>query len=712
MNLSWKTFWSVLGCSVTSGFGVLPAVFDLPAPAAIVGAAGAAVAAVSAAKREINQNELFVRMQLDTRDQMVRWIATAAGGHVAWVTGFQLAPALWPAWIGALGTLSVLQYWIARWVEHDQARRERRQVNAALQQQADRAVTSGDEAPRQDASSLKTQRQLETALELAELDHLEFVRWEPVDDRGLRMWVAKPPAANMPKKRAAAQVASQDTEEQFATAMSRVVQQPLESRWIQISKEDTAGLYRFVVMNQDVLSEVIPYEEDLSEPLTLTSIEQPAIQGYTLDGEPRFMRLDQHGQNIGLSGSGKSATTQCNLCHITRCADALSWVCGTEKLYDLVSHWIEPYDGSSFPIPIDWIMYGPADTAEMLAAAMRVIRRRQGVRKGQRKAWKKIVITLDEASFALDPKLRSARAKFEGVTYTATDLVAMILKAGKSAGVFIHLATQRGTQDHFGDKGGDVVSGFTWSNTFRSNDPQEVGRNTGDYQIPTPRKTGELVHYTEDGTTRLKAPYPQEDDASKAQLHEGITLSEIAWSRRNVEQVLDDESAEAAGSRYLNRHRYMNADLIEYLTGQRPEEEGTADALESDAKQAANQVLANLLGEVGKLPAGAGSAGGDDAGLPENAGPAEVDDEPPEAAGQSVRQRVATICRDFGGRLSKADIAERLRADGGSSVSGGVLANALTKMVDADELHRPEEGVYLHPLAFAGEWVELVTASE
>lgn len=694
--MQWKTFWSVIGCSVTSGFGVLPACFDLPLPVTIASAAGAAVCAVYGASKAIHGSEMFLELKLDAKDQMVRWVAVAAGGHVAWVTGFQLHPNLWWAWIAGLAGLGVAQYWGARWHEYEQRRRA--VVAPVVAQQV--------AAQEEHENSSKIQRQIKATLRLSDLDHLELIRWEWIDDRGVVFWVRKPPAAEMPKKKAAKELATPDTEDIVANSMSRVVGEDLESRWVSIRRENTASVYKIAVMNQDVMAQVIPYHEDLTEPLRLTSITEPAIQGFTLDGEPRSLLLSGHGQNIGQSGSGKSAMTQANLAHITRCSDAVSWICGTEKLYDLVSHWVEPFEGTRYSIPIDWIAYGPADTAEMLAAAMRIVRQRQRTRKGQRKDWKRIVITLDEASFALHPKLAGkARAKFEGSSYTATDLVAMILKAGRSAGVFMHLATQRGTQDNFGDQGGDITTAFTWSNTFQTNDPGEVGRNTGDYQIPRPDHVGEAVHKPPEGQPeRIKVPYAQEDDRSKAALHNGLTLTQIAWSRRGLDRELDMADQQAAGSAYLRRHQYADADLFEYLTGERPEAVSGGQSLESESKQAADAELRNLLGGVfGQAPE-----------LPSPAAP--VDAEAPAAepveVKRTARARVAAIVAEFDGRLSKPDIVERLKRDGGKPVSAGVLANALTEMVKAGELIRPDDGMYVAPGVEPDGSDELVTVGD
>ncbi|MGC4815826.1 hypothetical protein ACLQ29_35495, partial [Micromonospora sp. DT228] len=98
-----------------------------------------------------------------------------------------------------------------------------------------------------------------------------------------------------------------------------------------------------------------------------------------------------------------------------------------------------------------------------------------------RHGFKKILFYIDEASFALNTKVK---AYYDGVEVTAGDMYAECTQAVASAGIYLIAATQRGVHHAFGDKGGDASANIGREIVLMSGDEQEAGRVTGNYKLP------------------------------------------------------------------------------------------------------------------------------------------------------------------------------------------------------------------------------------
>jgi hypothetical protein len=404
--------------------------------------------------------------------------------------------------------------------------------------------------------------------------------------------------------------------------------------------------------------------------------------GYQIDGKPYRMRLDQHGADVGQSRSGKSSLINVKFAHTTRCADAVQWVCGVEKLYDLVGPWIEPFLGTDEPLPFDWIAAGPQDTAEMLAAGMRIARWRQQQPTWKRQNWKKIIIQLDEASFALI--LRQYFAVYEGQKIDPGKLAEMVVKGAGSGGVHLHLASQRGTHGNWGDQGGDINANLAWQTVFRSKDPAEIGRATGDYKLPMPRHKGE--YWLEPGTgdlpIKLKAPYIQETDPQRDKLHNGATVSDVAWSRRSFHVELDADSQRAAGAVYGRRHRRAGNDLLAYLTAQRHVTPPTVQDAFGEAKDQVEAEVVAMMNAADWATSPAGLV------TPEAGGGVAT------MTGRKTRtERIVEIVQASTTPMAKKDIMAALREQGDEADQA--VTNALGKLVKDGVLARPERSEYI-----------------
>jgi hypothetical protein len=465
--------------------------------------------------------------------------------------------------------------------------------------------------------------------------------------------------------------------EPIAIGMSESLKKPLASDWVTITKQPEAGTYSIAVLFEDVMAEVRPYI-DTPE---WTSITTPALVGFQIDGEPYRMRLDQHGSGVGMSRWGKSSLIHVKWAHTTLCADARQMVCGVEKLYDLVGPWIEPFLGTDLPLPFD-IAAGPQDTAEMLAAGMRIARWRQSQPHHARKGFKKIIIDLDEASFAL--VIRNVFAEYEGMKKGLSELAEMIVKGAGSGGVHFHLSAQRSTNNNLGDMGGDINANLSWRAVFRSKDEAEVGRATGDYQLPMPRHKGEywLEPGNGDPVLKLKAPYIQETDPQRDKLHNGATISDVAWARRNFHTELDEGSARAAGPWYANRHTRATDALVAYLTGNYEATPAQGSAHDEAMAQVEAEVQAMMRGtEWGTSSTGLVT--------PAPGGVATM------VGRQTRAERIVTIVGGSTTPMSPADIMAALKTQGDTTASEATVTNALVKLVQDGALNRPARGEYI-----------------
>lgn len=674
MHISRKAFTVALGASTALTLAVSGWIMHAPVWLVTVAAGVLAAGTVAVTSRVVHGSPTFASIRLQARASIVRWIAAASAVHVAWVFGFEIRPDLWLEWVAGLGAFGALEYGVAHGQQY---------LMTALVPLPARA-----ERVRRDQAQVSTDPSevFAAALDRAGYGYATVVEWSEFGP-GVQFVVRIPSRMALvsdDKKSAVKKLADTgESAEAIAIGLSEVLGTPMMTDWVHVTKMREAGHYTVTVVTQDVLARVIAYVDDP----TPASITEPVTIGKSIDGTPARLNLAQHGQVIGKSRSGKSSLIHVGLAHVTRCVDAEVWICGTEKLYDLVASWLHPYEGTDLKPPIDWIAYGLGDVLEMLVAAMRVARHRQRVPLSKRQNWKKIIVVLDEASFALGN--RSQKIGYDRVLRTAAELAAMVTKGAGSAGVHLILASQRGTNDEFGDQGGHVKANMGWSAVFQTQDPSELGRILGDWKLPTPRHKGAYWANLGEGTPlQLKAPYIQENDPARPRLHDGATLADISWARRDLvkNEPLDAGSREAAGAAYANRHRRADA-LIAYLTGETPQPAGAGTSERELGYQKAKAELDALFGATPALEAAAPN-------------PAPITDQeamtatavldPPATRKDRIVQIVSSA-----GQATTGQILDALREDAGGEINETSVMNTLRGLVTDGVLTRPDKGRYI-----------------
>lgn len=583
MTIEWKAFWSAAGAVLALALAAIALTGMLWTPLAIIIAAVGVLAAFALGHVVTVASEMW-RDAEDWQQNRV-WIGTtaAAAAYASWTITAVLLPVSWqPMTIMAvaLGLLSVSIYWCARAVEW--------RLHAAPAPQP-----RVEDDP--DALLGDREKVLRAALRQAGLGFVRVLPGtEPLrSNAGRQFRVRTQSKAKVDKgDRGSAQIELTPRHmEALAIALSEITGRDVESGWVRLRKERTAGTYSITVTNRDLMAEVIEYVDDP----TSTSITEPAIVGIEIDGREYRERLDQHGRAIGSSTSGKSSKLHLELAHVTRCHDAVAWVGGVQKLYDLVGPWLEPYHGTALRPPLDWVAHGQTDTLSMMAAAMSIARWRQRQPMARRR-WRKIILYLDEFSFVAQSRQKIA---FQGEWVDASWLASAMLRGAASGDVHVRPATQRSTVDHFGDRGGDVIANIATNSAFRSKDWAEIGRLTNDYKLPVPNWPGEYYLLSEGDPIHLKAPYIQTTDPSKPRLHDGATIADVSWARRHLvgPGLTEVEGLAAAGPAYAARHQVVDDRMMAYLTDSADAEDTEPDHGETyDAVQAQLAAIATDAG--------------------------------------------------------------------------------------------------------------------
>lgn len=726
MTVSWKAFWAVFGAVLTGTWAGLAALIGIPAWATIPVFAAVAWLFSVVANRVVHGSRMFHQVSHRSKRHIVHLLTGAAAAHTLWVVVFALRPTLWPVWLLVLAGVGAVEYLLAHGQQYLLTQLK---PVAPSQEVVQRRAAAAQRAAQREAD--KTRQMFETALVDARLGWVKVKSWKSVGvekpgDKpyGAEFLLQVPSAravAQTDKGAAASAALGPQHAEPLAIALANVLSDAsiaqgggeveLHSDWVTFTKLPQAGAYSVTVVNEDVMDRTFAYVDDQD----WTTMATPAVFGKEMNGRIFKQPLAGHSRAIGGSRWGKSSQFHVEVAHCTK-ADAVVWVGGVEKLYDLVAGWIESYRGKGMRPPIDWIANGQLDTLRMVVAAMNVARWRQRQPMHKRVGWPYLIVFLDEVSFFADN--RRVTIKYQGQDVNAGQILATCMKGAASANVLFKMASQRSTNDQFGDKGGEVNTNWMYSSVFHSADEAEVGRVMGNayYKLENPAHRGECwlrSAETQGQPRRMKVPYIQSVDPTQPLLHSGPTLADVAWARRLFERELDAGSQRAAGEHYERRHTMVDDEMMRYLTGDYVDlselgEDEDAGGMTNAAQAGydfARASIEAMYAAQGALPSGgpatdSDGAEGSGAGVAVAAPPAERE---PAAAHRvldfnqhrSLADRVAAIIRQAEGPVTKEAITTALTDAGVDLGDGQVLTNALTAGVKAGAFTRKERGIYV-----------------
>lgn len=568
-RVSQKAAYTTIGalCSMALGYALANVGFVLAnvgfVLVVILGLAAEVALFTAAAHFFVHRSAQFHAFKLRQKANIIAWFSAAAFANTIFQAFWVVTDELWYVWVFFISVLALVEYVIAKTIQwalkNPKEQHKEPHINWQVRLERRAAAQAQSNRPPEETKFLK-------GLDGADLGWLRLLRWTPVGNPsfGVKYTVQSPSKKSLQEASAgktAGHAIGPAQAEDIAIAMIEILNIELESDWVSVQKEPGAGVYSITINTEDIFDRLNVYR-DSAEP---ASIYDPCEVGLGTDGLPYTLLLAQHGNAVGRTESGKSSLINVILAYLTRCTDTAVWVCGTHKLVETLGPWIKPYQKTKIRPPFDWIAFGAQDTAEMLAAAMRVSDWRQSRHPDDphRESWKAIVVLLDEASFALN--IKKVFAKYQGEYKTPAELAASIIKATASANIYILLASQRGTNDNWGSDGGDINANMGYTAAFSSRDLQEIGRQMGDYQLSTPRHKGEywLNPGNGDLPVRLKADYVREyNPAKKAdsllRKHEldpadFASEADISWARRDLDHALDAGSQRTAGAPYAER---------------------------------------------------------------------------------------------------------------------------------------------------------------
>ncbi|MBW4700345.1 hypothetical protein [Micromonospora sp. RL09-050-HVF-A] len=724
VGIQWKTFWAVVAPFISAVWVAVWLVTG--SPVWIAGLATALLAATAAfgARLLVRISPMFARLSVAAKSRVVGWLVAAVTVYAAWSTLAVSVPDLWPVWALVLPALGGSTWVMARAHEY-----LLRYAPPPARPAAAVALTTGGHAqlalaaedlsgPRDGEPHLAWLLRLavrRAGLEWLRISNPQMVgpadapfgarveAWAPIELR--RVVNGKVRVEQAPRL-------DDHDARRIALALRDITRRDIAPDWVNIGEDpNRVGVYTIQANTEDVMKRIRPYKERAEDLVDAAGrprwrrIAEPCNALWGMDGMPIGVDVARHAWILGATTGGKSAYIHREWADVTRCEDALIWVAGTRKLYDLVGPWLEPYLGQDVRPPLDWVRADAEGVLQMLIAAMEIARWRQDQPFSARHGFKKILFYIDEGSFALNTKVK---AYYDGAEVTAGDMYAECTQAVASAGIYLVVATQRGVHHAFGDKGGDASANIGREIVLMSGDEQEAGRVTGNYKLPPLRHRGECYARLGDSDpVRAKIEYVQTSDPSKPVLHDGPRVDEISWNRRYHQRDLDAGSAQAAGTAYAGRHQLVTDDYLADLRGARTRSGAKTQAStpERDADQAMASAVASIFSRLGGKPATAPPA------------PAAVEApaaeavEPTPMAGYRTRAdrveaAVRQIWRTSSAPASPRDILAALHEGGDTAATPQLVSNALTQLGQQVRVVRPQNpdgrpatGQYLPPEA-------------
>lgn len=722
-GIQWKTFWAVVAPFISAVWVAVWLVTG--SPVWIAGLATALMAAVAAygARLLVRISPMFSRLSAPARSRVVGWLVAAVTVYAAWSTLAVSVPDLWPVWALLLPALGGATWVMARTHEY-----LLRYAPPATPPAAAALTTGGHAQLALAAEDLTGPREgephlawlLRLAIRRAGLEWLRISNpqmvgpaerpfgarveaWAPIELR--RIHNGKVRIEQAPRL-------DDHDARRIALALRDITRRDIAPDWVSINEDPgRVGVYTIQANTEDVMQRVRPYKEGIEDLVDGSGrpiwrrITEPSYALWGMDGMPIGVDVARHAWILGATTGGKSAYIHREWADVTRSSDAVVWVAGTRKLYDLVGPWLEPYLGTDVRPPLDWVRADAEGVLQMLIAVMEIARWRQDQPFSARHGFVKILVYIDEASFALSTKVK---AHYDGAEVTAGDMYAECTQAVASAGIYLVAATQRGVHHAFGDKGGDASANIGREIVLMSGDEQEAGRVTGDYKLPPLRHRGECYARLGDGEpVRAKIEYVQTTDPSKPVLHDGPKVDEVSWNRRYHQRELDAGSAQAAGRVYAGRHQYVTDDYLADLRGARARGGAKAQAStpERDGEQAMASAISSIFSRLGGRPITPAPA-------PAAAEvPAVEPVEPTPLAGYRTRAdrveaAVRLIWRTTSTPATREDILAALHNAGDTSATSQLVSNALTQLGQQRRVARPQTpdgrpatGQYLPPEA-------------
>lgn len=675
------------------------------------------------------------------RGSISRWIFVGGLPYVAWVVVVAVGVD-WKGWIGLLVGLPLISWlvWVAatgvqvlRLSGYDGTGRKatlRARWKAWRSRRLPAVVPTATQVLADESMMLKRARQMmKEVLELTG-DYAYLVVEQP--------YKASPHCLVVPVRvpsRVAAQLAQQEADERngvtsssksvatfgpssattVAIALSEKTSTPIPTGWVTVEPTGYEGVFKIIVMSRDVMADVHVWYDD---PTPTTSYE-PTLVSYFRDGTENRMDLTGNGLIAAMSQAGKTNILMLLLLFYLLCTDAVVWVGGVRKQFETYWPLIAKYMGTKYRMPLDLLVTGQNDTAQLVLAALNLVDYRNGLK--DKSGLKRVKIFIDEYTDVAENK--KVLFFYKKVWMDVPTGVRMLNRVGKSVYVEAVLATHRDTNSTLGTEGGDLKSGMDWTICLRTNELASIHRLFGDYSLERLVHPGE-VYAARTGVRprRSKAPYVQEVGKPNAPKTNGPTVTEAGWARRHLvaERQLTPAEQQACGEFYLNRHTHVTPELEEYLRYGPIETAEEAPAEQSHEALSAGPASVSITGgpdaaaEAGRRRAEELIARQEAEWAAAEAAQAQQPTTTPSTPDTPVvvssldnarhrKGRPAAILRLLAeGPMTVATLIERMRAEGDATANRPLIYNALSKLRDEKLIESEEvDGEVIHQLVGA-----------
>lgn len=384
-------------------------------------------------------------------------------------------------------------------------------------------------------------------------------------------------------------------DENLAIAAEEELRLDLDTRWVRIQGTNRPGRVRVTIALEDIFAKPLPYElvESMAEP------GEPYKLGPQIHGEPAVLNVRQHGLVCGQTQSGKTGLVNVLLAEHTR-RRCRVFVCGVEKIYDLVGQWFDVHLGTDNDLPFVAVV-GIDDTLQLLAEVYYEARRRQNLPHHERAALEPWHIYIEEAPATLNNNERVI--EIEGRKYNASALVAHLKRTITGVMMYLTELAQEFDNAMFGDAAASIKGNSGYRILMRSQSGDERSRAFGKGSADLP----DLVHpgefYIKDNAPAYaaKSQYINEMHANKQRLHDGVDIATVSLSRSQL------VAARTAGTAPLSPWMAalptrMTTEYRNYLQGHRALPVGASaqrTAIEAvDADTLIDQAIADLESEL------------------------------------------------------------------------------------------------------------------
>lgn len=383
-------------------------------------------------------------------------------------------------------------------------------------------------------------------------------------------------------------------EEKLAIAAEEELGIDLETNWVRIQSTKRPGRVLVTIALEDIMAKALPYELVT----TLAAPDEPMKLGSQIHGDPATIEFGKkHGVVCGPTGSGKTGLVNVLIAELTRRRGRV-YVCGVEKVYDLVGQWYDVHLGTDNDLPFQTVV-GIDDTLQLLAEFYYEARRRQNLPHHERGNFEPWTLFIEEAPAVLTNNDRVI--EIEGRRYNASALVAHCKRTILSSEETIYELSQEFDNAMFGDSAASIKgnSGVKVLMRSQSGDERSRALGKGGAALRDLDWAGEMYIKDVGDPYAAKSQYINEMHGNKKRLHEGVDIATVSLQRSTL------VSARASGplSPWMAAlPTRMTPEYREYLQGRRALPVGsgvTRTAIEaSDAASLADQAIAELEAEL------------------------------------------------------------------------------------------------------------------